>query len=76
MTKQPSTTEFATEAGISMGYASDLLRDNRPMPRSLAIHMFKRTGWKHHSIASLTTQQIKILAQVESWTPPKERAAA
>lgn len=75
MTK-PTTSAFAEVAGISMGYASDLLNGKRDMPRSLAIHMLKTSGWQHESIEDLTDAQITMLAELEPWTPPKERAAA
>lgn len=75
MTK-PTLSEFTELAGVSVGYACDMLKGNRPMPRPLAIHVFKRTGWQHDSIAELTDAQIEVLAAVDQWTPPKERAAA
>jgi hypothetical protein len=46
------------------------------MPRPLAIHLLKALGWQHESIAGLTDAQIGLLAELEPWTPPKERAAA
>lgn len=75
MTK-PTTKAFSEAAGISIGYASDILNGNRAMPRSLAIHMLQTSGWQHESIAELTDAQITMLAELEPWTPPKERAAA
>ena len=76
MPQKPATSVFALEAGISIGYASDMLTGKRPMPRPLAIHIFRRTGWKHPSIEALTDAQISTLEEVDQWTPPKERAAA
>ncbi len=72
MTK-PTTSAFAEAAGISTGYASDILNGNRPMPRALAIHMLRQIGWQHESIAELTDAQITVLAEIDPWTPPKER---
>lgn len=74
MSKQPATKSFAEEADISIGYASDMLNGKRPMPRPLAIHMYRRTGWKHSSIAALTDRQIKVLEDVEPWVSPSARA--
>lgn len=59
-----------------MGYASDLLNGKRDMPRSLAIHALSVFRWQHESIADLTDAQITMLAEIDPWTPPKERAAA
>jgi hypothetical protein len=38
--------------------------------------MLRLTNWKHDSLVDLTEEQIAVLAQVDPWTPPKERAAA
>lgn len=76
MAEKPSTTAFAQVAGISIGYASDILNNKRSMPRPLAIKAYRKLGWKHDSIARLTEQQIKVLESVEPWVAPKERTAA
>ena len=76
MAEKPSTTSFAQVAGISIGYASDILTNKRPMPRPLAIMTYRKLGWKHASIARLTERQIKVLETVEPWVAPKERTAA
>lgn len=73
MSKQPATKSFAKEADISIGYASDMLNGKRPMPRALAIHMYRRTGWKHSSITDLTDRQIKVLETVDPWVAPSAR---
>lgn len=77
MSKAPTTAELSDLAGISKGYASDILNGNRPsLGRPLAIHIFRKTGWKHPSIADLTDEQMAVFEQVEPWTPPKDRADA
>lgn len=70
MAEKPGTTELSKAAGISKGHASDILNDasTRQPSRSLAIHIFRETGWKHSSIADLTNEQIAVLEQVEPWT--------
>ncbi|WP_419808363.1 hypothetical protein [Sphingomonas sp.] len=37
--------------------------------RALAIHIFRRTGWKHDSIGDLTDDQIETLETIEPWSP-------
>lgn len=77
MDKPPSTSELSTQAGISMGYASDILNGKRPtLGRPLAIHIYRATGWKHQSIAELTDEQIATLEEIEPWTPAKQADAA
>ena len=69
-----STGALAEMAGISKSYASDILNGKRPtLNRPLAIHIFRKTGWVHPSIAELTAKQIDTLEQVESWSPPLSR---
>lgn len=78
----PSPKHLAEATGISSSYASMILSDSddsakrRTPPRSLAIAIFRSTGWKHSIIGDLTEEQIALLETVEPWTPPKERAAA
>ena len=74
MTDKPSTSEVASLAGISAGYASDMLNGKRPLPRALALHIFQKTGWKHDSVSNLTDQQIAVLETVEVWVAPKRRS--
>lgn len=69
-------TEFAEKAGISLPYASQILGGSRNPSRPLAIHILRRTGWRHDSIADLSDQQIDMLEQIEPWTPRQEGEAA
>jgi hypothetical protein len=39
----------------------------RTPPRSLAIHIFRVTGWRHPAIADLTDEQIITLEAIEPW---------
>lgn len=73
--EKPTVTDLADKAGISKSYACELLGDRTPS-RPLAIHILRKTGWKHPVIADLTDEQIAVLAEVDPWTPPRERAAA
>ena len=64
--------ELAAKAGISKSYASEILNGRQPA-RPLAIHIFRKTGWKHGSILSLTDEQIDTLEEIDPWTPPRDR---
>jgi hypothetical protein len=37
-------------------------------PRSLAILIYRETGWRHDCIAELTDEQMKLLEEIEPWT--------
>lgn len=63
----PRTTELAVAAGISKSHASDILNNKRKPSRALAIHIYRKTGWRHDIIASLTEAQIDLLETVEPW---------
>lgn len=66
--EKPTVTELARGAGISKSYACEILGDRVP-GRPLAIHIFRRTGWRHPAIADLTDAQIDVLEQIEPWSP-------
>lgn len=74
MADKPETMELSNAAGISKSYASEILNDKRPPSRSLAIHIFRRTGWKHSLIRDLTDEQIDVLEQVDPWASPAKAA--
>jgi hypothetical protein len=69
----PRTQELADAVGISKSYASEILSGKRPA-RSLAIHIFRKTGWRHETIADLTDEQMAMLEQIEPWTPQVKAA--
>jgi hypothetical protein len=35
--------------------------------------IFRKTGWRHSSIAELTEEQMAMIETLDPWTPPKER---
>lgn len=76
MDAPPQTAELATAAGISKSYASEIVNDKRDPSRPLAIHIFRKTGWRHGIIADLTDEQMEMLEGIEPWTPPKQAEAA
>jgi len=69
MEQTPGTMELADKAGISKSYASEIVNGKRPPSRSLAIHIFRKTDWRHDSIADLTDIQMSVLEAVEPWVP-------
>lgn len=76
----PSPKELSEAVGISSSYASMILSDSddttksRVPPRSLAILIFRKTDWKHPSIADLTEEQMTVFEQIEPWTPRQAAA--
>lgn len=75
----PSPKALVEATGISPSYASMILSDGehkRVPPRSLAILIFRKTGWKHSSIADLTEEQMAVFEQVDPWTPRAQDEAA
>ena len=62
------TTELADAAGISKSYASEILSGRTPS-RPLAIHIFRKTNWRHQSISDLSEEQMTLLEEIEPWTP-------
>jgi hypothetical protein len=71
----PRTMELSAKAGISKSYASEILSGSRDPSRPLAIHIFRKTGWRHASIADLTETQMRVFEAVDPWTPAKREAA-
>lgn len=72
----PTPKALADAGGISLSYANKILIDGehrRIPPRPLAIRIFRETGWKHPSIATLTETQMLMSEELDPWTPPKER---
>lgn len=57
--------------GISSSYSSMILSGQRKPSRSLAIHIFRKTGWKHAIIAELTDEEIDLLEKIEPWAPSR-----
>ncbi|MCW1431374.1 hypothetical protein [Novosphingobium sp. JCM 18896] len=77
MTDAPPSIKALIEAtGISQSYGSMILSGARIPPRALAIAIYRKTDWRHDTIADLTDEQMAVLESVEPWTPPKQRAAA
>lgn len=62
-----TTADLSAKAGISLSYASEIVGGKRTPSRALAIHIFRKVGWKHPAIADLTEEQMKMLEEIEPW---------
>ena len=58
-------TEFAAAAGISVPYASQILRGERTPSQQLAISIYRKTGRKFGPIAKATDEEIDVLERVQ-----------
>lgn len=73
MDEAPNYAELADAVGISRSYAHEIVNGPKRPARSLAIHIFRRTGWRHPMIAALTDEQIATLEAVEPWVRPADQ---
>lgn len=69
MADKPKLGDLAAAAGISISYASEILTGKRTPSRALAIHIFRKTEWRHDSIAALTDEELNILERIEPYQP-------
>jgi transcriptional regulator with XRE-family HTH domain len=67
MSTPPKYSELAQAAGISRSYASEIVSGVRQPSRPLAIHILRKTGWRHSVLADLSDAQIDVLESVEPW---------
>lgn len=70
----PTYKEIADAAGISRGYACDILSGRQAPSRALAMFLFRKLGWRHDLIADLTESQIEVLEGIEPWDPSADRS--
>lgn len=68
MSNVPEYKGLAEAAGISKSYASEILGGRIPS-RPLAIHIYRKTSWRHPSIADLSEEQMSLLEEIEPWSP-------
>lgn len=57
--------QLQTRAGISKGYASDLLAGNKKPSPSMAVRIFRATGLKLGPVAGLTDDEIALLEKIQ-----------
>jgi hypothetical protein len=65
--EKPTARQLVEAAGISRTYAHDIVADNQQPSRPLAIHLYRKTGWRFAPIQALTDEQIDVLETVEPW---------
>lgn len=81
MTTSPTAAEISDAVGISRSYAAMILNESddpnksRTPPCSLAILIYRKTGYRHPSIAELTEAQMQVFEEVDPWTPRTDKAA-
>ncbi|WPZ05634.1 hypothetical protein [Pelagerythrobacter marinus] len=67
MSNTPSPKALTEATGISPSYASMILSGARVPARPLAIHILRKTGWRHPILADLSDEQIDVLEEVEPY---------
>lgn len=72
----PAVSDIVAQAGISKSYASEIRSGARRPSRPLAIHILRKTGWRHSLLDGLTDEQLSMLEQVEPFTPSQQDTAA
>jgi transcriptional regulator with XRE-family HTH domain len=68
------TADLAAVAGISLSYASEIVNDKRQPSRALAIHILRKTGWRHRVLSDLSDDQLDLLETIEPWAPSQAAA--
>jgi hypothetical protein len=76
MADAPTPTSLSATCSISVPYASQILGGKRDPARSLAIHILRKTGWRHKSIADLSDEQLDVLEAIDPWKPSSQSEAA
>lgn len=74
MQDPPNYTDLSVAAGISVSYANEILSKKRTPSRALAIHIYRKTGWRHESIAELSEEDMATFERHEPFQP-REAAA-
>ena len=69
--EKPRGKDLVALLNISTTYASDILTGKQPPSRPLAVAIYRKTGWRHDTIAHLSPAEIDMLAKIDPW----ERAA-
>lgn len=72
---KPRVKEICEAADISKGYASDIRSGRQAPSRPLAVHLYRKLGWRHESIAELTEEQLVASEMLEPWVPVEKRVA-
>ena len=68
MQSPPTISELREATGISQSYASMILSGVRPPSRGLAVHIFRKTEWRHSILDGLSDEEIDLLERLEPWS--------
>lgn len=72
----PSYVDLANATGISRSFAHEILNTPKKPSGSLAVHIYRATGWKHPRIAGMTDDQIAAYEAMHPYTSRKPADAA
>ncbi len=73
--KEPSMNQRIVALGISKTHASQIINGKGDPCLSLAVAIWRATGWKCQRIAHVTDEHLAIVEEVEPWVPAKAKAA-
>ena len=71
----PSYVDLAQAAGISRSFAHEILNTDKKPSGSLAVHIYRATGWKHPRIAAMTEDQISVYEAMHPYSGRQQAAA-
>lgn len=66
--EKPRGIELVNKVGISKAHASGILSGMKAPSCSLAIYIYRKTGWRHNRIEKLTDDEIALLEKIEPWS--------
>jgi hypothetical protein len=74
--KEASLNARIAALGVSKTHASQIVNGKGHPCLSLAVAIWRATGWKCHRIANAADADLEAIERVDPWTPPKDREAA
>jgi transcriptional regulator with XRE-family HTH domain len=63
--KRPKPSQLSEAVGISVPYASQILKGRRVPPQAMALRIYRATGWKTGPIADATEEDIEVLERFQ-----------
>jgi hypothetical protein len=73
--KEASLNARIIALGISKAHASQIINGKHSPSLSLAVAIWRTTGWKCPRIAHATDAQLEVIEQIEPWSPAAKAAA-
>jgi hypothetical protein len=74
--KVPSLNARIVSLGVSKAHASQIVNGKHRPSLSLAVAIWRTTGWKCPRVAHATDEQLAVIEAVDPWMPRSEDAAA